>query len=114
MCIGEDVQCFGANDGMAQAIPMQGTAPYSYSWSNGAFTQTVSSLAPGMYAVTITDANGCQAFCGVTISEPPLLVPSCSLQSEVSCAGASDGAAIVMASGGTPPYSYSWNNGANT
>lgn len=42
----------------AQAI---GTAPYSYNWSNGATTQsiTVSPTANTTYNVTVTDANGC-------------------------------------------------------
>ena len=38
-----------------------GTAPYSYSWSNGVTTQsiTVSPSATTTYTVTVTDANGC-------------------------------------------------------
>ncbi len=31
---------------------------------------------------------------------------------EVSCADATDGGVEVLASGGTPPYSYQWSNGA--
>jgi len=35
-----------------------GTAPYTYKWSNGATTQNVASLAKGDYWVQATDANG--------------------------------------------------------
>ena len=35
-----------------------GTAPYTYKWSNGATTQNVANLAKGDYWVQATDANG--------------------------------------------------------
>jgi ELWxxDGT repeat protein len=37
-----------------------GVEPYAYAWSNGAQTATLTALPPGTYAVTITDAVGCQ------------------------------------------------------
>ncbi|MBR9922244.1 MAG: T9SS type A sorting domain-containing protein [Bacteroidetes bacterium] len=46
----------------AAAFASGGTAPYSYAWSDGSETQEISNLAPGTYAVTVTDANACQAF----------------------------------------------------
>ena len=39
-----------------------GTAPFNYSWSNGATTQTITSLCVGNYDYTVTDANGCEAY----------------------------------------------------
>jgi len=38
-----------------------GTPPYTYLWSNGSNTPTISNLTPGLYCVTITDATGCIA-----------------------------------------------------
>lgn len=49
----------GLNNGTATAAPTGGTAPYTYLWSNQATTATINNLAPNVYTVTVTDANGC-------------------------------------------------------
>ncbi|MDX1909384.1 MAG: zinc-dependent metalloprotease family protein [Bacteroidia bacterium] len=49
----------GPNDGTATAVASGGQAPYTYLWSTGDTTATLQQLAPGLYTVTITDANGC-------------------------------------------------------
>ncbi len=36
-----------------------GTSPYTYLWSNGQTSATISGLAIGNYSVVVTDANGC-------------------------------------------------------
>lgn len=36
-----------------------GTAPFSYTWSNGATSQSTTVGGAGAYSVTVTDANGC-------------------------------------------------------
>jgi hypothetical protein len=51
----------GANDGTAIAAASGGTPGYSYQWSNTATTESIGNLSPGLYTVTITDANGCIA-----------------------------------------------------
>lgn len=51
-------------DGFAAASVSGGNAPYQYSWSNGGNTDSIGGLAPGTYAVTITDANGCTITAG--------------------------------------------------
>lgn len=62
-----DESILGMADGSATASPMNGSAPYTYSWSNGATTPTITDLAPGTYTVTITDSNGCTAVESVEI-----------------------------------------------
>jgi hypothetical protein len=53
------------NDGSATAIINGGTAPYIYTWNNGipsVSAQTTNlqvNLAPGLYTIVVTDANGC-------------------------------------------------------
>ena len=48
------------NDGSATASVLGGTPAYTYTWSNGGTTNPQVNLAPGLYTVDITDANGCE------------------------------------------------------
>lgn len=50
-----------ANNGSATASPSGGTPGYSYNWSNGSTTATITGLDSGVYNVTVTDNNGCTA-----------------------------------------------------
>jgi len=68
-------------------------------------------LTAGSYTCTITDANGCSTSANVTITQPAAtLSASISAQTNVLCFGNSTGSATVSVSGGTAPYSYSWNS----
>ncbi|MFH1320920.1 MAG: SprB repeat-containing protein [Bacteroidota bacterium] len=106
-----DITCYGANDGSATVTSSGGIAPYTYLWNDG-MTQTTTmatSLSPGNYTVTVTDANGCITTASVMITEPPLLIASITSITNISCNGLCDGSATLTASGGTPPYTYFWN-----
>jgi Secretion system C-terminal sorting domain/SdrD B-like domain/SprB repeat len=100
-------------DGTATAyIYGGGTAPFSYLWSTGATTPSIGSLVTDNYFVTVTDANGCKATASnfvpqsITITAPVIATAA-------NCA-ATDGTIIAFGSGGTPPYTYIWSNGATT
>lgn len=49
----------GVCDGAASVSPTGGSAPYSYSWSNGSSLYNPSSLCSGTYSIVITDVAGC-------------------------------------------------------
>lgn len=109
-----DVTCFGVCDGSADAIVSGGTGGYTYDWFDGATTvgttQSMSNLCAGTYTITVTDANGCVENSVVTISEPTPITTTTS-QVDPSCFGGCDGQGeLSSVSGGTVPYSYSWDD----
>ncbi len=102
--------CSNTIDGTAAAIATGGTGNVTYQWNNNATTATLSSLPPGIYAVTVTDENGCTNSASSEIISPdPLIVRELTIQN-VDCFGNSTGRAVVEVSGGTMPYEYLWND----
>ncbi len=55
------VSCPGDSNGIASVLVAGGTQPYTYLWSNGDTTDSITNLSVGIYHVKITDANGCMA-----------------------------------------------------
>lgn len=111
-----NVACNGGATGAATASAAGGTAPYTYLWSNGATTASISGVVAGSYTVTATDALGCTGTTTVTLTQPTAIalgaVPTIT---NSSCGGGCDGAiSNVVVIGGTSPYSYLWSNGATT
>lgn len=112
--VNNNVSCYGGNDGMASASAIGGQAPYSFAWSTGDSTNAAAGLSAGTYEVTIVDAQGCSQVATTTIQEPPLLSCVAQVVSPITTFGGNDGVAVVTSSGGTAPYTYSWDNGSET
>ncbi len=111
-----DESCNNCNDGMASVAPTGGTVPYSYAWSTGATTATITGLAPGSYTVTVTDGHSCTAEAELSVAEYvcPLLSMFYTAESVV-CYGGCDGwVSIDSVVGGTTPYTYTWSTGDST
>ena len=106
---------FGANDGTATAMASGGTPPYTYDWGSAGTGTTIDNLAPGVYQVLVTDANGCTEEAEVEVESGPIICNlDLSLESTpASCFGLSDGTATAVISGGVDPYTYSWSNGSD-
>ncbi|REJ80060.1 MAG: hypothetical protein DWQ44_06855 [Bacteroidetes bacterium] len=110
-----DVSCMGGSDGTATASGSGGVSPYTYSWNPSSQTAAIASgLSANSYTVTVTDNNGCTSQSNVTIGEPTALNGSIAGFTNVTCNGNSNGTINTSVSGGTPPYSHSWSNGAST
>lgn len=108
-----DLSCFGSNNGSIQLVVNGGTAPYTYSWSNGQTTKDVFGLVPGNYQVTVTDARNCQTQSTFTIAMPTALQVS-ALTTNLSCNGSLNGSIDITVTGGTAPYTFGWSNGSTS
>ncbi|HEX2898567.1 MAG TPA: PKD domain-containing protein, partial [Bacteroidia bacterium] len=102
--------CSYALNGMATVNPSGGTAPYTYQWSSGHSSQTVTTLLPGNYTVTISDRYGYNIVETVTVTGPSPISVNVQVGAE-SCEGTADGAIDLHTSGGTPGYSFLWSTG---
>jgi len=108
-----NVSCFGENDGSATALAAGGTGTFDYSWSTGAMTPSISMLIAGTYTVTATDDKGCFATASVSITQPALLKVVNYIITNETCQACNNGSITIIATGGTLPYEYSIDGGAN-
>jgi hypothetical protein len=114
MASSTDDNC-GSMDGTATVNSVTGgSGNYSYEWSNGETTASVSDLAAGSYPVTVTDGNtGCSGvgFVNVgSIGGPTVTVDNIT---GVTCNGDTDGFILITVTGGND-NSYQWSNGEIT
>lgn len=117
------VSTFGGNDGIGEFDPEGGTLPYTFTWDPfvPGFDMTsfpgpfeVPNLSAGIYNITVTDANGCEATCNFEITEP-----DCTFTVEFTtepnlCPGDSIAAITLDISGGVPPIDINWSTGETT
>ncbi len=109
--IADSITCFGFDDGSIFLNVSGGTGLYTYSWSpNVSSDSFAENLSPGIYNITVTDANLCVSDTTINIYQPDQLIISDTDSNDVSCFGFSDGMVSVTINGGTPPYDYSWEN----
>lgn len=110
-----NILCYGETTGSIDVTLTNGTAPYTYTWNNGASTEDITDLGAGNYHATIYDANGCQTFTGATILGPGSPLALSSITSDKNCnGGVTDGEIQLFTEGGTAGYSYLWSNGMTT
>ena len=103
----------GQSNGAVNVTVSGGTAPYTYSWDNGATSEDLINVAAGTYRLTVTDANGCQGQAMYVVAVNNTLGITFTV-TPAGCFNETSGAIDITPSGGTAPYSYSWQNGATT
>ena len=104
--------CFGAADGFVAVTPAGGRPDYGFSWSTGSSADSIGGLRPGAYSVTVTDANGCEEFTAVTLTDPAELIGTVDSLIDLVCFNDPAGAVRLRANGGSPGYRYS-SDGVN-
>lgn len=87
-----------------------GVPPYTYLWSNGQTTPSITGLTPGNYNVIVTDSAGCSTSLGVVVNEVPPIGFGTFTVTNPSC-NSSDGTVTLVTTGGTAPFYYSGSNG---
>jgi len=101
-------------NGAIDAVVSGVTAPYTYSWSNGATTQDLSGLDEGSYTLTVTDANGCSTTATASLINVSFgFGISGNLITDENC-GNTQGAIDITIAGGTAPYTFVWSHGPTT
>ena len=90
-----------------------GTSPYTYLWSNGATSSSITGLTQGTYSVAVTDSRGCTADSTYIMVNQYPFINAMITATPATCLD-TDGAVIAFGSGGVSPYTYSWSNGATT
>ena len=105
--------CSIAN-GCATIAESGGTPPYNYGWSpNVASGNAAASLTAGWYDVTVSDSHACTDTLHIYVDSIPHVQLLEDNTSDVTCFGGNNGAASVIASQGTAPYTYAWPGGGS-
>lgn len=97
-----------SNSGTAIATVSGCSSPFNYTWNTGAHTASAFNLAAGTYTVTVSDATSCSSTASVSVGS--YQAPTVQVSTINASCGGNNGTAIAGASGGTPPYTYLWNN----
>jgi len=110
----KNISCFGRKDGSIQLNIIGGKAPIKIQWAHGPQEPTLNNLEKGVYSVIITDAGGCKIERQFVINEPQALDLSSTVTDALDCDDPNTGSISVTPFGGTPPYTYTWSNGARS
>ncbi|MCB9198628.1 MAG: gliding motility-associated C-terminal domain-containing protein [Flavobacteriales bacterium] len=109
-----DATC-GICNGEATVTPIGGSGSYDVNWSDGTNGLTASSLCSGFYPFEVLDiTTGCSVQLDATINDIGGPTGETLNITDVTCNGGNDGAATVVPTGGTTPYSYNWVGISNT
>lgn len=116
---GYNITCFGKKNRAIDATVTGGTAPYSYSWSNGSNVEDIANLAVGYYKLVVTDSLNEVAEAEITLTEPtalrlgaaPFTYPN---GLNLSCHECYNGSIDVTVTDGVAPYTYAWDDNATT
>lgn len=110
----QHVDCYTNATGSVSATATGGIGTHTYSWSNGSGSATNGNLTAGTYTLTVQDSVQCSQNITVTITQPTELTATATANNIIECEVSNTGNATVTANGGTPNYTYLWDNQENT
>lgn len=90
---------------------LTGVAPYTYLWSNGLTTSSITGLTAGTYNVTVTDSTGCSSIKATYVDKVESPGVGAIYVTPPSCFAA-DGEVTIVVTGGTAPFYYSSSTGS--
>jgi hypothetical protein len=93
--------CYGGSNGSINVSSSGGTGTHTFKWNDGSSLKNRSNLSAGAYTLIITDANGCSRSFKITVGQPS------QIKITTNVAGRD---VSVSVTGGTPSYSYHWND----
>ncbi len=104
--------CIDSCNATASTLGNGGTTPYTYLWndSQNQNSNSATGLCIGTYIVTITDYYGCKAFAAVSITNPDSLSIENTVLINNPCYNECEGVASISVTGGTPGYSFQWDD----
>ena len=112
--IEKGLSCDGRDkDAVLKAKAYGGTPPYAFKWSHGYEGDNPKNLGPGKYTVSVVDATGKQRETGAVIEGIEMDAYAVKDKDELGTGG-QNGQATVFVSGGTPDFTFRWDNGETT
>lgn len=107
--INDSISCYGANDGYAAISVAGNIADYTFHWSSGSTANSENHLGPGPKVITVTDTlTYCTEQLVLNIFEPSQIQTTAQIQP--SCNNSPTGSIVLSATGGIPPYKYSFDS----
>lgn len=101
--------CLGnGSDGAIDLTVTNGSGQYDFTWNGAPGPEDLSSLAPGLYCVVVTDiTNGCTAQQCYNVPSPFQMAATVSTDDPPTCFGFADGSTVVAVTNpGVGPYNW--------
>ena len=103
------ILCFNGTSGSIDLTTDDPLNSFEYFWDTGNDTPSITDLGAGNYSVTVSDENGCSETYTTEVTQPdPFLLNTTINQPSFTTGGSIE----LFPEGGTPPYSFDWNNGS--
>jgi len=105
-----NASCDGTPRGKIYVTGTTGTPPFTYLWSDGQTTSSITGLTSGVYSVQVTDFYGCQLTenANITTISP---IGLGAFESVPPTCFEANGSVTIIITGGTSPYYYSASTG---